>query len=185
MKLIAVTGPQGSGKSTVLSQLPYHVIARKTSRSILADWGVTLAQVNNDRALTIKFQDEILSRKQADEREATNQYDVVFTERSYIDLFVYSLVALGKDNEYSTWLDEYYHRCMEAQKVYTDVIYVQGGHFTPVDDGVRAINQHYAEMVDVMMSLYATRCCTQPIHRCTSADIPTRVQLFMQVAQGA
>lgn len=154
--LYAISGSQGCGKTTTINALPSHYkqITRKTSRSILADWGVTLSQVNNDRDLTIKFQDEILARKLADEAVAVGTEDVYITERTYVDLFVYALVAIGKDNEYSDWLNEYYRKCVEAQKTYDAVFYLSAGHFQPVDDGVRAINEHYSKMVDMVMSYY-------------------------------
>lgn len=157
--LISVSGSQGSGKSTTLNALPtqYKQITRKTSRSILSDWGVTLSEVNNDRDLTIKFQDEILARKISDEHEAVMSTDVFLTERTYTDLFVYALVAIGKDNEYSDWLDDYYTRCVDAQTTYDEVFFLTAGYFRPVNDGVRAINQHYSEMVDMVMSRYTMK----------------------------
>jgi hypothetical protein len=112
--------------------------------------------VNNDRPLTIRFQEEVLKRKIEDERDAVNSSEVYVTERTYADLFVYALVAIGKDNEYSNWLDEYYHRCAEAQRTYDHVFYLTAGHFQPVDDGVRAINKHYSWMVDACMRQYTT-----------------------------
>lgn len=155
--LLAVSGSQGAGKTTVLNELAnagYKVIERKTSRSILSDWGVTLAEVNNNHDLTIKFQDEILARKLEDESFAVNSHDVWFTERTFTDLFVYALVALGKDNEYNEWLNGYYEKCKAAQGLYGAVFYLQAGHFQPVNDGVRGINQHYSTMVDLVMSHY-------------------------------
>lgn len=155
--LLAVSGSQGAGKTTVLNELTkarFKVIERKTSRSILSDWGVTLAEVNNNHDLTIKFQEEILKRKLEDESEAVTSSDIWFTERTFTDLFVYALVALGKDNEYNEWLDGYYEKCKAAQESYDAVFYLQAGHFQPVNDGVRGINQHYSKMVDLVMSHY-------------------------------
>lgn len=153
--LFAISGSQGSGKSTVVAKLAevgYPTVERKTSRSILEEWGVTLSQVNNDRELTVKFQEEILKRKLADEREAiTDVSRIWFTERSYADLFTYALVALGKDNEYSAWLDDYFERCMLAQKTYSHNFYLKSGQFAVVSDGVRGVNQHYVHMVDILM----------------------------------
>lgn len=166
--LCSVAGSQGTGKSTLLSAIPFASIERKTSRSILSDWNVTLSQVNNDRELTVRFQDEILKRKIADERDAVASDAIVFTERTYADLFVYALVAIGKDNEYSDWLDDYYQRCIEAQRNYVHVFYLTGGHFTPVYDGVRGINKHYSFMVDSMMQSY-TRAMTPNV---TLIDTP-------------
>ena len=119
--LIAISGSQGCGKSTLIQQLQlsgYNCVARKTSRSILTDWNVSLSEVNNNHELTIKFQDEILKRKIDDEQDTINEYPehtIIFTERSFTDLFVYALIALGKDNQYSDYLDQYYDKCVQAQ----------------------------------------------------------------------
>lgn len=158
--LIAISGSQGSGKSVCINELQnrgYNVITRKTSRSILSNWGVTLSQVNNDHALTIRFQEEILKRKIEDEAGACVSTDVWFTERSFADLFIYAVIALGKDNEYSEWLNQYYVKCGSAQDLYTGIFYITGGHFVPVHDGVRATNQHYSRMVDLAMTDYTKR----------------------------
>jgi len=183
--LFAISGSQGTGKSTLLNALNYPTIERKTSRSILADWGVTLSQVNNDRPLTIKFQDEILLRKVQDEKDAVDSSEIYFTERTYADLFVYALVAIGKDNEYSDWLDDYYHRCAEAQKSYQRVFYLTGGHFRPVNDGVRAINQHYSKMVDMTMLEYTKRMFDLGggLQFIDTPDINERVRLVQQQVQ--
>ena len=159
--LYSVAGSQGTGKSTVLSDLSqkYKTVTRKTSRSILSDWGVSLSEVNNDHKLTIKFQEEILKRKIEDEKDALQSEEVWFTERTYADLFVYALVTLGKDNEYSNWLDEYYERCRAAQLNYTHIFFLTAGHFTPVNDGVRGINKYYSKMVDMTMSYFTHNMC--------------------------
>lgn len=177
--LISISGSQGVGKSTTISHLPYKQIERKTSRSILAEWQVTLSEVNNNRPLTVRFQDEILKRKINDEAHAVQSDEQYVTERTFADLFVYALVAVGKDNEYSAWLDEYYERCVEAQSAYEHVFYITGGHFAPVEDGVRAINQHYSRMVDWTMHPY-TRMMT-PIHNFTminTPDLQERIELI-------
>lgn len=180
--LLAVSGSQGAGKTTVLNELAkarYKVIERKTSRSILSDWGVTLAEVNNNHDLTIKFQDEILARKLEDEAFAVNSPDVWFTERTFTDLFVYALVALGKDNEYNEWLNSYYEKCKSAQELYSAVFYLQAGHFQPVNDGVRGINQHYSTMVDLVMSHY-TGLMTPQQNMCIidTPDVDKRVSVI-------
>lgn len=180
--LFAVSGSQGAGKSTVLnelSKLGYTIVERKTSRSILSDWGVSLSEVNNTPELTIKFQEEILSRKYQDELVSANSGEIVFTERTYTDLFVYALVALGKDNEYNEWLNAYYLKCVEAQKTYSAVFYLRAGHFQPVNDGVRGTNQHYSKMVDLVMSHY-TDLMTSSATLCVvdTSDISERVSII-------
>lgn len=153
--LIAISGPQGCGKSTTIAALShYPTVQRKTSRSILSDWGVSLSEVNNNRELTLKFQDEILKRKSYDEAVALADAEaaghrVVITERSYADLFTYALVAIGKDNEYSEWINDYYTKCVEQQQQYSGIYYLSAGHFAPVHDGVRATNMHYQQLVDI------------------------------------
>lgn len=176
MSLVSIAGSQGTGKTTLIDALQLPSITRKTSRSILAEWGVTLSQVNNDRPLTVKFQDEILKRKLEDEAEAVASSELFITERTYADLFVYALVAIGKDNEYSDWLDGYYQRCVEAQRSYQHVFYLTGGHFRPVNDGVRAINEHYSRMVDLTMYDYTCRM-SPSVTPIKTGNLELRVQI--------
>lgn len=155
--LVAIAGSQGSGKTTVINhfaKLGYRVVERKTSRSILQDWGVTLQQVNNDYELTTKFQQEILYRKLCDERTGVEDPDIVFTERTFIDLLTYATITLGKDNTYSDWLNEYAKQCIEGQKIYKLVFYLTGGLFDIEHDGVRGSNQYYGKMVDATMAAF-------------------------------
>lgn len=152
--LIALSGSQGCGKSTVVNELKsrgYNVVERKTSRSILSDWNVTLEQVNNDPDLTIRFQEEIIQRKYQDELIGATSSEYYFTERSYADLFTYAVVSLGKDNKYSSWIDSYYKKCKDLQQSYEEVFYLVGGMFPVEHDGVRGSNTHYSRMVDVTM----------------------------------
>lgn len=155
--LFAVSGAQGCGKSTILAELEakgYPVVARKTSRSIMAEWGMTLDEINNDVGLSMKFQREIIERKFQDEQDAIRDDKIWFTERTYMDLFVYALINLGKHNEHSVWLDAYYDRCIEFQQSYAGVFYVKSGLFTVVDDGVRGANKHYSRLVDLILEDY-------------------------------
>lgn len=153
--LVAISGSQGAGKTTVINKLKekgFKVIERKTSRSILEDWGVSLSDVNNNPELTLKFQKEIIIRKHADELAAqAHPADIVITERTYIDLATYSLVALGKDNHHSDWLNSYIASCAAYQQSYDLVFYLKAGHFSIEHDGVRGSNAHYSRMVDLTM----------------------------------
>ena len=171
--LISISGSQGSGKSSLVQELAkqgYHVVTRKTSRSILAEWGYTLDQVNADNELTCKFQDEILKRK-LDDDQSVDEHQMgalkraTFTERSFADLWTYALVAMGSNNTYSDWLDEYYRKCMAAQQIYDKVYYLRAGHFKPEHDGVRGSNRHYSRMVDLTMIDYFSQM-TQPTKQC-------------------
>jgi len=185
--LIAVSGSQSAGKSTVLEELKKRqmtVIERKTSRSILSDWGIQLSEVNNDRKLTLKFQDEIIKRKYEDERQyiGKNFKQIIFTERTYADLFTYALISLGKDNENSEWLNEYYKKCLQYQAMtYSRVFYLNGGLFKVAHDGIRGSNHHYSKMVDLTMKEYTTQM-TMP-GKLTLIDVTSlddRVEIIQQ-----
>lgn len=180
--LIAISGSQGSGKSTVVSELKargYNTIERKTSRSILSDWGVTLEQVNNDHDLTISFQEEIITRKYQDEMEGRDSSEYYFTERSYADLFTYAVVSLGKDNKYSNWLDSYYNRCRGSQHSYEEVFYLIGGMFPVVHDGVRGSNTHYSRMVDVSMMHFSEMMSTEGnMHLIGIGELNERIKII-------
>lgn len=177
--LIAVSGAQGCGKSTILQQLEglgYPVIQRKTSRSILTDWGKTLDEINDDPELSKLFQDEILERKLQDEMEAVASDQIVFGERTYMDLFVYALINLGKFNEHSEWLDNYYQKCVAAQNTYAKVFYVKSGLFTVVDDGVRGANRHYSRLIDLVMEDYTLNSIARDrIHTVDVVNLADRV----------
>lgn len=157
--LVALTGPQGGGKSTItehFQQLGYPIVTRKTARSILGEWNKTLHDVNNDFGLSLKFQEEVIKRKHQDEMEAfEDKKRVWLIERSFVDVFAYTLVNFGKNNEYNEWLNEYHDRCSEYQKFYDGVVYVPGGLFPIREDGVRGHNKHYGQLIDLIMNHYA------------------------------
>lgn len=156
--LVSICGSSGSGKSVLLKHLEnmgFNVVQRKTSRSILADWNVTLDQVNSDPVLTMKFQDEMLKRKAYDDFESNkDKTTITFTERNYVDLFVYAVSVLGWNNQYSEWLNNYYNKCTEYQKLYDKVIFIEAGAFPTVNDGVRPSNSHFNTMINLTMQHY-------------------------------
>lgn len=153
--LIAISGSQSCGKTTTINkikELGFPVIERKTSRSILSDWGVSLAEINDNKELTVKFQNEIIKRKFEDELlAAANNTSVYFTERTYADLMIYFLLAAGGSNNMSSVLNDYYKQCINNQRVYDKVFYLKAGHFIPEHDGVRGSNIHYSRLVDLSM----------------------------------
>ena len=187
--LIAIGGSQGAGKSTLLQKLEqagYPVVQRKTSRSILDEWKVSLDQVNKDPELCVKFQDEITKRKFEDEWDAVKSTDICFTERTYTDLFVYALMNLGKLNDYHNWINAYYDTCLSHNKMYSDIFYIPGGQFTIEMDGVRGSNPHYGHMVDITMQKYLEKMppLTNQIKYITMADIDERFNFVMQSIKG-
>lgn len=181
--LFAISGSQGSGKTTLLDRLKkmgYYTVERKTSRSILQDWNVSLSEVNNNQELTVKFQDEILKRKFEDEKQYIESKEIVFTERTVVDLWVYALIALGKDNQYSEWLNGYHSQCLDIQKLYTGVFYLTAGHFTPEYDGVRGVNIHYSKMVDLLMSYYIQSMTPRNLVFIETPNLDIRVEMIIR-----
>jgi len=184
--LVAISGSQGSGKSTVLAalkELGNIVIERKSARSILSDWNVSLSEVNNNLDLQKKFQEEIIKRKISDEMEMVNNNPdkIVFTERTLADAFVYTIFACGKDNEYSEWVNAYYEQCLVGQKNYDYVFYLTGGLFNIQYDGVRGINYHYSKMVDLCMLEYTKNMGNaNNVTIINTANHKERVELIIQ-----
>lgn len=151
--LISISGAQGSGKTTILQEierLGYNVIGRKTSRSILTEWNKTLDDVYADNNLMLKFQDELILRKEKDEAPAIASTQMWFTERSYADVFAYTLIVLGKNNKNSDWLNAYYDHCQLLNSQYGLIFYVKqfDTNKNAEDDGVRGINKYYSKLVD-------------------------------------
>ncbi len=153
--IIAISGSQGSGKSTILKELKaegFNVVERKTARSILNEWGISLDAVNEDFEMKTLFQLELVKRKYSDEIELALSDELYFTERTFADLFTYSLIAFGQYNEFDKWLDDYYNTCKEYCKNYTHVFYLKSSFSNNIErDGVRSTNQHYSRMIDTIM----------------------------------
>lgn len=152
--LIAVSGSQGSGKTTVVNELSrrdYHTVEHKVARQVLTEWNMTLDDVYSNAATTAKFQEQLLERKLLSERENVSSSQVWITERTYADLFTYAVLCLGGDSAYSEWLNTYYIQCMQAQQTYDTIFYLRAGAFAVQDDGVRRANPHYSRLVDIVM----------------------------------
>lgn len=185
--LIAISGSQGCGKSTILEYLKenqHTVVERKTSRSILQEWGVDLSKVNNDTELLMKFQDEIIERKFNDEKKhiGTSPRNIVFTERTYADLFTYAMTVLGKDNKHNDWVNEYYTKCLRYQsQSYSHVFYLKGGMFPVVVDLIRGSNKHYSKMIELTMTEYTKQMTTgSKLTFIDTANIDDRVDIIQQ-----
>jgi len=149
--LIAISGSQGAGKTSVLRRLEergFRTLELHVARTILKDWNLTLEEVNDDHELTIQFQDEITKRKWDGEKAGSAYSGLTFTERTHADVFAYALIDLGRDNKYSNWVDEYYKTSLEYNQYYERVYYLKGGLFKVEHDGVRGSNKHYSRMAD-------------------------------------
>lgn len=184
--LVSICGPQGSGKSTVLQDIQDdvrfnrpNIVERKTSRSILTDWDVTLQEVYQSNDLMMKFQDALLDRKYQDEVGIADSNELWFTERTFIDLLAYTTANLGRLNECSDWLDEYARRCIEYQNIYHGIVYLCGGSFEIQDDGVRPKNAMYGSMIDEFMLKHTLKSSSN-VTVVQSADRLTRINLVAE-----
>jgi len=179
--LISIAGSQGSGKSTVLKELSkagHNIVERKTARSIITEWGVTLDAINQDPDLKMAFQMELVDRKFKDEFEYAFADELYFTERTFADLFTYALISFGQYNQYDDWIDTYYKTCKDACDNYTQVYYLEPCFSHNIEnDGVRSINEHYSRMVDVIM-LDITRAMVHKdkLNIVEGADLDERVE---------
>lgn len=159
--LISISGAQGSGKSTLINELiaqhGMNQIDRKTARSILSDWNMSLSDVYQNLDTVCKFQDELVERKYQDDLIAAESDETWITERTFADVFAYAVSYIGQHNEYDSWLNEYYEKCLEKQTIYDHVFYLQGGLFPVANDGVRPCNDHYGMMIDLFLHHYTNK----------------------------
>lgn len=192
--IIAISGAQGAGKTTLINAVKdqlggnVKIMERKTARSVLNDWEITLDDVYADNKLMTHFQDELLVRKQQDELECMkNEKDTIWiVERTYADLFAYTTVYAGKQNPMSDWLDRYYKACRSAQATYDRVFYLNGGLFPIEDDGVRPKNKHYGEMVDMFLKHKTQEMLPDvtPFIDIKCKDLDERVQIVIDELAG-
>lgn len=166
--LAAISGGSGSGKSTIIDLLEkegYDVIKIKTARTILKEWGMSLQEVYSNLDLTMKFQDELIERKLQDEQKASIEWDIIYTERTFADLFAFTVVNIGKYASASKWLDAYYKKCMEYQQSYRQVFYLRSGHFSIEDDNTRVTNAHYVDLLSNTMEFFTKQMtCSSSLH---------------------
>lgn len=150
--LVSICGSQGSGKTTlidnIVSKYNFPCVDRKTARSILNDWSMSLAEIYQDDELICDFQTELVHRKWLDEQYDMTSNRIAITERSFMDLFTYAVSLLGNNPQYNKWLDDYYELCNKYQQSYHQVFYLLRSDFDPVDDGVRPTNKFFANMID-------------------------------------
>lgn len=154
--LIGISSAQGQGKSTVLSSLSeqgFHVIHSQTSRKILEEWGTTLADIDKDPEMRMNFQEEIFNRHLNLMKPYADSSKIYFVERTFADIFTYTVISLGLYNEYSDWLDSYYYQCKAAQNQFSAVCILSGLQNTEMD-GVRSVNPHFTALIGNTIKYY-------------------------------
>lgn len=185
--LIGISSSQGQGKTTVLSSLREYgvtVMPVNTARSILADWGVTLSDLERNPDLRIKFQDRLIKDHYDALKQKKGTIAPVLVERTFADVFVYTLLSLGAFNEYSQWLEEYYEMCKEYQKVFDKVILLEGRDSTEVEsDGVRSTNQHFVTVVQHSIRHYVYEMSSTP-NSVIHVNTPDHEQRINHILEG-
>ncbi len=156
--IISISGSQGQGKTTTVHEIMSNnkkILsgAANIARTILNDWNKSLDDINLNIHLKMKFQDEIINRQYKIESELSPG-EIYISERSYADIFAYALVNLGSFNKCSKWLNEYYGKCYEFQKIYKKIFFLTGREYIPENDGIRSINKLYGKMIEIMTYQY-------------------------------
>lgn len=183
--IFAVSGSQGCGKTTVLNELKargYNVVDRKAARSILDDWEVTLDEVNADLDLKMKFQEELFYRKVSDDLEHVDDDAIWFTERTFVDLFGYTVMNIGQYNQCNEWLSNYHFIVQKAQNHLDGAFYLMGGLFQVQNDGVRSVNEHYSTAIDLTFLHFTREMTTAPLYELEMVDLTERVDFIEQKA---
>lgn len=179
--IIGISGSQGRGKSFLIKEMKkrgHHTIDSSTTRSVLKDYNVTLDEANKNLSLKKEIQREVLNRHSSLIEEYSKSNNVILIERTFADIFVYTLLSFGLFNEHDEWINAYYTKCKEAQQYIDQVIYLTGRDYTPENDGVRSTNKFMAKAVDGLIEHYSydmsgTKCITL-----TEPSIDGRVELL-------
>lgn len=156
--LIGVSSSQGQGKTTLISstqELGATPLKTQTARSILQNWDVTLDEVDKSPELRKRFQEEVVELHYSSISPAINSSNIYIVERTFADIFTYTVISLGLYNEYSNWLNEYYEKCKEYQQLFDRVVMLKGLNVNDLHkDGVRSINPHFATLVENRIEFY-------------------------------
>lgn len=156
--LAGFTSVQGQGKTSLLKVLEnstdYKIIKLQSSRDLLQSMGKTLDEVNSNQKLKMYFQDLLLDQHFENLQKIKTYHTVSFVERTFVDLFVYSAFSLSIFNENSNWIDSYFEKCKDAQKIFDKVFYLEYGIKNIQNDGVRSTNKEFANIIDLIMFDY-------------------------------
>lgn len=185
-KVVSVSGAAGTGKSTLLGNLPYRVNRFQVARGVLNAMKMDLYDILKDPFKTIEFQEEILRWKiDVDSTlHEDNEVEWTFVERCPADFYAFAKTWQPRFNspEFDVWIEGYYSRCFDAMKYYDVAIIIPPGKFAHVDDGVRAkadTQETTHTELDKMLSRrwgwanFARPCFH--FHRLESCDIIDRV----------
>lgn len=133
--IIGISGPQGAGKSTLLAELINRgcfVDPFRVSRAVQASLGWdSLTRVEDNPADMVSFQNEVFKLKLENDILLSEDKKLIFTERTFGDIFSYAALWANKFKEQNKWslndavsfLQDFNGKCITAQeKTYHRVI---------------------------------------------------------------
>lgn len=124
-KIISISGTHNTGKTTLLNALKdkgYVVDDFKVSRYVQHKLGIKLSQLSSVGEIK-EYQDDVFNEKLLNDNELQhNNKDIIFVERSFVDIIAYTQNWFKKFPEESRWLNDYVEDCFMMQKIYSAVI---------------------------------------------------------------
>ncbi len=154
---IGFAGAAGSGKTTLVNELGKKMentgivkeVARDVFETFKEKFGVnSLKEIREDGKLHLRFQKMILDKQIAKEKEMSEKYKTILTDRTVYDIFVY-LVLRGDLNQLEAFT-KYFNYRMENFKKY-DLIFVPGYIEDNVDDGLRSYDLEDRETQELLI----------------------------------
>ena len=197
-KVIAVSGAQGAGKSTLLDELKargYYVDSFKVSRSVQESLGFTSL---NDATATLTtalgFQEKVFEAKLNHDRNLQNlNYDIVLVERSFADIYAYSLQWIKKHveshlNESNTlsWAVRFNKQCLRAQKLcYNGCIFLPYMHHMVWQEDARradksSVDSVYNDILEFACSTQESKLKTLQISSRSVFDRANEIEAFFK-----
>lgn len=192
--LIAVSGAQGVGKTTLLNELAmldYTVDPYKVSRSVQKELGLlSLSEIYNSFETMKAFQTRVIHNKLNHDRrlKEDNVDDIVFVERSFNDILAYTELHIdkltGPKVPMNLWLDGYSLACNNYQdELYDAVILIEpNGNIKFEQDKNRAEEDTQLRIADRLLelSLFSNNNGTLII---SEADINKRIKIVIDFVE--
>lgn len=162
--IITISACQGQGKSTFMRDIfsnskfsnDIELYANKTARSVLDELGMPLDEIYKNSEALKSFQDKILDRHfEIVAAKNKSEKRILLVERSFIDIAVFSIMNLGRLNEYSDWLDSFVGTCIKAQQsVVQHSLYIPMRIVSIKNDATRPYNMNYNFAYDSILANY-------------------------------
>lgn len=157
MKVIAISGGSCTGKSTVINALKdagYQTDSLKVARSVMEATGITPdmladAAKSGNRDLIIRFQENLYKTKREHDLMLASvpsgffvgdfiHPDVIFVERSLVDLYGFAFLWHDTTSDFARWLETYRNALTtDVPSIYHKTIILPYGALPYDNDGVR------------------------------------------------